>query len=101
MATADPISDLSHSPARSGYALLALLPPIAQDQLEAVLSRLTKVVAPEELLVATQNGVPADAYPPLRIIEAPATRMAWTLTAADFVNAAELARRHEAAAILI
>jgi glucosylglycerate synthase len=101
MATADPISDLSQPPARPGYALLALLPPIAQDQLEAVLARLTGVVAPEELLVATQNGVPADAYPPLRIIDAPATRMAWTLTAADFVNAAELARRHEASGILM
>lgn len=101
MATADPISDLSQPPARPGYALLALLAPMPQEQLEAVLSRLTQVVAPEELLVATQSGVAADAYPPLRIVDAPATRMAWTLTAADFVSAAELARRHEAGAILM
>jgi glucosylglycerate synthase len=101
MATADPISDLSSTQPPAGYALLALLPPLPQDQLESTLSRLTSFVAPEELLVAAQNGVGADAYPPLRIVEAPATRVAWTLTAADFVNAAELARKHEARAILM
>jgi glucosylglycerate synthase len=101
MATADPISDLSRTQPPTGYALLALLPPLPQDQLESTLSRLTSFVAPEELLVAAQNGVAADAYPPLRIVEAPATRMAWTLTAADFINAAELARKHEARSILM
>jgi hypothetical protein len=101
MATADPISDLSRPQAPSGYALLVLLPPLANDQLESTLTRLTTFVTPEELLVATQNGVAADAYPPLRLVDAPATRMAWTLTAADFINAAELARKHEARAILM
>jgi hypothetical protein len=101
MATADPISDLSNSPARTGYALLALLPPLPQDQLESTLSRLTTFVSPEELLIATQNGIAADAYPPLRIVEASPTRSAWTLTAADFVNASELARKYDARAILM
>ncbi|HEY3705227.1 MAG TPA: hypothetical protein VGL22_09220 [Terracidiphilus sp.] len=101
MATADPISDLSRPQAPSGYALLALLPPLPNDQLESTVNRLTSFVAPEELLVATQNGVAADAYPPLRLVDAPATRMSWTLTAADFISAAELARKHEARAILM
>jgi glucosylglycerate synthase len=101
MATADPISDLSRPQAPAGYALLALLPPLPQDQLESTISRLTTFVAPEELVVATQNGVAADAYPSLLVVDAPATRVAWTLTAADFINAAELARKHEARAILM
>ncbi|HWG20455.1 MAG TPA: hypothetical protein VG225_07980 [Terracidiphilus sp.] len=101
MATADPISDLSGSPAQTGYALLALLPPLPQDQLESTLSRLTTFVPPEELLIATQGGIAAEAYSPLRIVEAPPTRIAWTLTPADFVNAAELARKYEARAILM
>jgi hypothetical protein len=101
MATADPISDLSNSPARTGYALLVVLPPLPQEQLEGALSRLMTFMAPEELLVATQNGVAADAYPPLRIVDAPPTLTAWTLTAADFVNAAEIARKNDARAILI
>jgi hypothetical protein len=101
MATADPISDLSRPSARTGYALLALLPPLPPDQLEGTLTRLTSFVAPEELLIATQNGIAADAYPPLRIVDAPTTRVAWTLTASDFANAAELARKYDARAILM
>lgn len=101
MATADPISDLSNSPAKTGYALVVVLPPLPEDQLEGVINRLMTFMAPEELLVATQNGVAADAYSPLRIVEAPPTRTAWTLTAADFVNAAEIARKNDARAILI
>ncbi len=101
MATADPISDLSRPQSPAGYALLALLPPLPQDQLESTVSRLTTFVAPEELVIATQNGVSADAYPSLLVVDAPATRVAWTLTAADFINAAELARKHEARAILM
>jgi hypothetical protein len=101
MATADPIPDLSGPQSPAGCALLALLPPLPQDQMESMLSRLASVIAPEELVIAAQNGVDAEAHPTLRIVEAPATRVAWTLTAADFANAAELARKHEARAILM
>jgi hypothetical protein len=101
MATVDPIPDLSGPQSPAGTALLALLPPLPQDQLESILSRLTSFIAPEELVIAAQNGVDADAHAPLRIVEAPATRVAWTLTAADFVNAAELARKHDARAVLM
>jgi len=101
MATADPISDLPRPSARTGYALMALLPPLAQDQLESILSRLTGMVAPEELLVASQNGVSAEAYSPLTVVDAPATRISFTQTAADYVNAAELARKYDARAILM
>src|SRR5271165_3704175 len=101
MATADPISELSPPPARTGYALLAMLPTLAPDQLESALTRLASVVPAEELLVAAQNGVDADAHQPVRVVQAPPTRMAWTLTAADFANAAELAHKYDARAILI
>jgi glucosylglycerate synthase len=101
MATADPISDLSRPPVPTGYALLAVLPPLPNDQLESTLARLTSIIAPEDLLIATQNGISSDAYPPLRVVNAPATQVTWTLTAADFVNAAELARKYEARAILM
>jgi hypothetical protein len=101
MATADPISDLSGPQTPAGYALLALLPPLPQDQLESTLSRLASVIPPDELVVAAQNGAAGDAISTVRIVEALATRVAWTLTAADFVNAAELARKHEARAVLM
>lgn len=69
--------------------------------MESTLRRLTTFVAPEELIVATQSGLPADAYPPLRLVNASATRVTWTLTAADFANASALAREHDARSILI
>ncbi len=101
MATADPISDLSGSPVRSGCALLAVLPPMAQDQLESTLTRLTSIFPAEDLLIATQNGVQAEAYAPLQMVEMPTTRVSWPLTAADFANAADLARKHQARSVLM
>lgn len=101
MATANPISDLSGTPARSGYAMLAVLPPMAQEQLDQTLSRLTSIFPPEELLVATQNGVPVGTYAPLQMVEMPPTRISWIQTAADYAHAAELARKHEARSILM
>lgn len=101
MATADPIPDLTRPPARSGFALLVLLAALPQEQLEGIFSKLSGLFPPEELLVATQNGFSAEAYPSLRIISAPTTDTTWTLTAADFVNAYELAQKHDARNVLI
>lgn len=101
MATADPISDLTGAQARTGYALLVILAPLPQEQLEATLTKLTAGFPPEDLLIATQNGGVTEAYPPLRVVEAPATKGSWTLTAADFTSAAELARKYDARAILL
>jgi hypothetical protein len=105
MATADPIPDVTQTetrtPTRSGYALLVLLPPLPQEQLDSTVSKLTAMFPPEELLIASQNDGVTEAYPPLRVVEAPPTKVTWTLTAADFVNAAELARKYDARAILM
>jgi len=81
--------------------MLAVLPPLAPEQLEGTVERLTSIVPAEELLVATQNGVPAGAFGPVQTVEIPPTRVGWTLTAADYANAAELARKHEARCVLL
>jgi|ERR1035441_4488823 hypothetical protein len=101
MATTDSLSDVTRPTARQGTALLVMIAPLPPEQLEAVLAHLTASVPAENLLIATQNGVAADAYPTLRIIGAPPTSTAWTLTAADFVNAYQLAHKNEARAILM
>ncbi len=101
MATADPISDLAHPPARSGFVLLVLLAGLPEEQFESVLSKLSGLFPPEDLLIATQNGFAPESYPSLRLIPAPITNTAWTLTAADFVNAYELAKHHDARNILV
>ena len=101
MATADPISDLAHPPTRSGYVLLVLLCALPQEQHDSVLAKLSGLFPPEDLLIASQNGFAADAYPSLRLISAPITNTSWALTAADFANAHELAKKHDARHILI
>lgn len=101
MATADPISDLTRPPARSGYALLALVAALPQEQFDGLLARLQEVFPAEELLIATQNTFTPGAYPLLRIISAPATSSIWTLTGADFIAAHDLAQKHQAKHILV
>jgi len=81
--------------------MLAVLPPLAPEQLEGMVERLSSIVPAEELLVATQNGVPAGAFAPVQTVEISPTRVGWTLTAADYANAAELARKREARSVLL
>lgn len=101
MATADPVSDLSRPSVPSGYTLLVVLASLPQEQLDGTLSKLSELFPSGELLVAAQNGLSPEAYPSLHVVSAPATNAAWTLTAADFVNAYELARKHNARTILM
>ena len=101
MATADPIPDLTRPPERSSYALLVLLAPLPHDQLDQILEKLATLFPPEELIVAVQAGLPAETHPTIRVVEAPQNASTWTLTASDFVNAYELAKKYEARSILI
>jgi hypothetical protein len=101
MAIADPIPEFSRPPARTGFALLVLVAPLPAIQLESLLAKLAATFPPDDLLIATQNEIGTDVFLPLHIVNAAVTRTTWTLTAADFVNAHELAQKHEAKAILM
>lgn len=101
MATADSISDLTGPPARTGFALLVVLVSLPQEQVEALIARLAGLFSPEELLIATQNGFAPETWSGMNVISAPTTNSAWTLTAADFVSAYELAQKHEARNVLL
>lgn len=80
---------------------MALLVSLPQDQVELLVSRLSGLFSPEDLLIATQNGFAPDAWPGVNVINAPATSSTWSLTAADFVNAYELAQKHDVRNILL
>ena len=101
MAIADPIPEFSRPPARTGYSLLVVVAPLPSNQLESLLAKLAASFPPDDMLIATQNEVGADVYVPLHIISAPVTQAAWTLTAADFVNAYQTAQKYEAKALLM
>ncbi len=101
MAIADPIPEFSRPPTRTGYALLVVVAPLPTAQLESLLAKLATSFPPDDVLIATQNEIGADVYLPLHITNAPVTNSTWTLTAADFVNAYQLAQKNDAKAILM
>ncbi len=101
MATADQIPDITPVSAGPGTGLLVLLAAMPPEQLERVLANLAAFSSAEGLLIASPDARPADSYPSLQIVAAPATNAAWTLTAADFVNAYQFAEKNEAHAILM
>jgi len=105
MATVDSISGVPNPCASSSKGLLVLLAAMTPEQLESILANLTASFPEQELLIATPAGItetlPADSYPLLRFVAAPASNSVWTLTAADFVNASHLAEKHQARAVLM
>ncbi|MDE3149461.1 MAG: hypothetical protein KGL37_08325 [Acidobacteriota bacterium] len=101
MATTNSLPDATSSSSPPGARILVLLAALPQEQLESVLVNLTASFAPEDLLIATADTAAKDAYPTLRIVTAPSTRVSWTITAADFVNAYQLARENSASSILM
>jgi hypothetical protein len=101
MATLDPISDLSTPPAPPGAGLLVLLAAMPPEYRQSVLGSLAAAFPGEELLIASPDASPEEPAAPFRLIPAPASKVNWTLTAADFVSAYQLAEKNEARAILM
>jgi glucosylglycerate synthase len=101
MATADSVSNISAPSTPRGPGLLVLLATMPPEQLEGVLANLTSSYPAEGLVVATSDAVPTDSWPNLRIVPIPAMAASWTLTAADFASAYQLAGENDARAILV
>ena len=104
MAIASPIPGISDTPAVPSTGLLVLLAAMTPEQSEGVLANLTAAFPEEGVLVASTDALPADSFPSLRFVTAPRTNASsasWTLTAADFANAHQLAEATEARAILM
>ncbi len=101
MATANPIPDVTPIPVQAETCLLVLLTAMPMEQLESVLTNLTDSFTPDSLLIAAPEALPKDSYAHLQFVSAPATRPSWTLTAADFVNAYQLAQKNNVRAILM
>ena len=105
MVTADPIPDITTPSARPDNGLFVLLAAMTPEQLERVLANLTAFFPAEDLLIAFPNAIsdalPADSYRSLGIDATPAANASWTLTAADFVSAYQLASKNKARAILM
>ncbi|MDR3748843.1 MAG: hypothetical protein P4M04_11915 [Acidobacteriota bacterium] len=105
MATADPIPAITTPSARPNNGLLVLLAAMTPEQLERVLGNLTASFPAQDLTIASPDAASdellADSYPSVRIVASPAANASWTLTASDFLNAYQLAKKSEARAILM
>jgi glucosylglycerate synthase len=101
MATANSISEVTPTTDAARARLLVFVAPMAADKLQSVLASLSTSFLPDELLVATPDGITSESYPALRIVPVAASNTAWTLTATDFINVHQLAQKHEVQAILM
>lgn len=101
MATANQISEEPTPVERTDGGLLVLLAAMPPEELESVLAALSTSFAADGLTIATPDTLAADSWPHLRIVSIAATNSSWTLSAADFVNAHQLAEENESRAILM
>jgi hypothetical protein len=101
MATSSTIVD-QHQTAATPTALLISLASYSHEAFEHVLNNLSQAFAGQNVVVATPDGAPLSS-PGLEVVPYNPTAPSaggWTLTAADFINAHELARKHQASAVL-
>lgn len=101
MATVNPLSGAAPTSARTDRRLLVMIPPLPQEQLTSLLDKLAASVAPEDLLIATSDETAQAARPNLHIVAAPGTSASWTMTAADYASAEQIAQENKAAVVLM
>ena len=101
MATTQSISDSTTPSAPPGADLLVVLADMTPEQLEQVLASLAASFPAESLLIASPHALPEDSHPPFQTVALPATPPTWTLSAAHFLNAYELAGKSNARAIIM
>jgi glucosylglycerate synthase len=101
MATTNTMTDTRSEFSRPEGGLLVLLPAMPRPKLDSLLAGLTASLPAENLLVATPEAPPSEAYPAFRFIALQESRTFWVLAASDFVNAYQLAQKHSARAVLM
>lgn len=101
MATTSPIPDDISIAKHSTADLLLVVTAMPSEQFTGVLSNLEVAFATESVIVATPNELSSNVVTRLRIVPTQQSGTAWTLKPADFLNAAQYGRKHEARAILI
>jgi glucosylglycerate synthase len=101
MATPEPIPVATSVLERPTASLLVKVAAMPAEQFEGVLTNLASAFPSESILVATQNEFTSGTFPDLRIVLAPPTGAALTVTAADFAQTFELAQEEKVRAVLL
>ena len=101
MATVNPLPGTATASSRTEGHLLVLLAAMPQEQLLSVVEKLTATVVPGDLLIATSDETLKNARPDLHIVTTTSAGSSWTVTAADYASAAQLAQENRAAAVMM
>jgi glucosylglycerate synthase len=101
MATVNPLSGAATASSRSEGRLLVLLAAMPPEQLARVIEKLAATVAHDDLLIATSDETAKNTRPDLHIVAAPNTNASWTVTAADYASALEIAEENKAGAVMM
>ena len=101
MATAQALPDAAQLNESSSAPLLVLLAAMPDEQLQDICARLADVLPPSELLIAAHEHADSTSISGMRFVTAPAARPSWTLTAAEFTHAHQLAQTNQARAVLL
>ncbi|HZB89485.1 MAG TPA: hypothetical protein VE291_12545 [Terracidiphilus sp.] len=94
-------SEAAGSAASLDGRLLVVLPVLPQAEFEAVLDALASSMSTDDLLIAAPDGCAPESHAAFRFVTFAAPAPSWTLTAADFVNAYQLAEKNSARALLM
>jgi hypothetical protein len=100
MATVNPIPDATSTAEHTAADLLVLTTAMPSEQFVGVLANLSEAFSSENVIVAAQNEL-TNIKTPLRVIQSPTSNTGWTLKPADFINAYEIGREHQARAIMM
>jgi hypothetical protein len=104
MATTNLTSDPSQPAAQTGAALLISLASLAPEAFDQTLARVVEAFAGQDVIITTPDSSVASVSGGIRVVgytPAVPSPGSWTLTAADFLNARELAQQHQAKAVLL
>lgn len=101
MATANPMIETSAPATRPDGRLLVVLPALAQQQFETMLTTLAESMPTDDLLIAAPEGFTPESFPAFHFVTFAPAKPSWTLTSADFVNAYQIAEKNSARALMI
>lgn len=105
MATTSTTVDQHHQTHQEQSAILVSLPSLTQDAVKELFANLTQAFAGMSVTIATPDADSAQFdSPSLRVVgytPAVPSPGSWSLTAADFLNAHELAQEHHASSMLL
>ena len=100
-ATTNPVPAAAPQSETATADLLVMISAAPQDQLQVILAKLADTFAAGSVIAAVPESATLEEDPPIRVVPAPVVSATWTLTAADYVNAWQLAQKHQARAVLM